>query len=189
MARTGCRDQHSDIRKNLSCQSARRQRKDFICDTGRKWAIDMQKHAACGGARQKTPPRQDRSGALINYEAATGSAACGLVRSGDEAKTRGGHGACLARHRVGKALALERGRQVHFTAGEKAGKKLHDHLHSVAQTGRLRLMEWGSSFADADIGLREGKLNRKSEALDMKSDTECDIFGHSAQGLRLFTRR
>jgi hypothetical protein len=32
-------------------------------------------------------------------------------------------------------------------------------------------MEWGSSFAGADIGLREGKLNRKSEALDMKNDT------------------
>jgi hypothetical protein len=41
-------------------------------------------------------------------------------------------------------------------------------------------MEWGSSFAGADIGLRKEKLNRKSEALDMKSDTECDNFGHSA---------
>ena len=40
-----------------------------------------------------------------------------------------------------------------FAAGEKAGKKLHEHLHSVAQTGRLRLMEWGSSLAGADIGL------------------------------------
>ncbi|WP_292500239.1 hypothetical protein [Mesorhizobium sp.] len=134
-------------------------------------------------ARDKTPPRQDRSGAVINFEAAERSAARKLVRSGDETKTRGGHGAGLAGHGVGKALALERGRQVHFTASEKAGKKLHVHLHSVAQTGRLRLMEWGSSFAGADIGLREGKLNRKSEALDMKSDTECDIFGHSAQDL------
>ncbi|RWH81925.1 MAG: hypothetical protein EOQ86_07890 [Mesorhizobium sp.] len=33
-------------------------------------------------------------------------------------------------------------------------------------------------MAGADIGLREGKLNRKSEPLDMKSDTECDKFGH-----------
>ncbi|WP_167391499.1 hypothetical protein [Mesorhizobium temperatum] len=118
----------------------------------------------------------NRSGAVINFEAAAGSAACELVRSGDEAEAGGGHGAGLARHGVGKALALERGRQVHFTAGKKAGKKLHDHLHSVAQTGRLRLMEWGSSLAGADIGLRKGKLNRKSEALDMKSDTECDKF-------------
>ncbi|WP_287113961.1 hypothetical protein [Mesorhizobium sp.] len=121
--------------------------------------------------------------ALINFEAAADSAACELVRSGDEAEACGGHGAGLAGHGVGKALALERGRQVHFSARKKAGKKLHHHLHSVAQTGRLRLMEWGSSLAGADIGLREGKLNRKSEALDMKSDTECDNFGHSAQYL------
>lgn len=40
-------------------------------------------------------------------------------------------------------------------------------------------MEWGSSFADGDIGLCERKLNRKSEALDMKSDTKCDKFGQS----------
>ncbi|SIT59721.1 conserved hypothetical protein [Mesorhizobium prunaredense] len=38
-------------------------------------------------------------------------------------------------------------------------------------------------MAGADIGLRAGKLNRKCEALDMKSDTECDKFGHSAQDL------
>ncbi|UVC18769.1 hypothetical protein [Mesorhizobium onobrychidis] len=120
---------------------------------------------------------------MINFEAAAGSAACELVRSGDEAEARGGHGAGLARHSVGKALALERGGQVHFTASEKASKKLHCHLHLVAQTGRLRLMEWGSSFAGADIGLREGKLNRKSEALVMKSDMECDKFGHRAQDL------
>jgi hypothetical protein len=44
-------------------------------------------------------------------------------------------------------------------------------------------MEWGSSFAGADIGLCKEKLNRKSEALDMKSDTECDNFGHPAQDL------
>jgi hypothetical protein len=37
-------------------------------------------------------------------------------------------------------------------------------------------MEWGSSFAGVDIGLRERKLNYKSEALDLKSDTECDKF-------------
>ncbi|CCV07563.1 hypothetical protein MESS2_600019 [Mesorhizobium metallidurans STM 2683] len=109
------------------------------------------------------------------------SAAYELVKSGDEAEARRIHGTGLAGHGVGKALALERGGQVHFTAGEEAGKKLHCHLHSVAQTGRLRLMEWGSSFAGADIGLREGKLNDKSEALDMKSDAECDKFGQSAQ--------
>jgi len=109
--------------------------------------------------------------------------------SGDETEARRSHGAGLAGHGLGKALALERGRQVHFATGEKAGKKLHHHLHSVAQTGRLRLMEWGSSFAGADIGSRKRKLNRKSEALDMKSDIDCDIFGQSAQDLRLFTRR
>jgi hypothetical protein len=132
------------------------------------------------GGACTTPPRQNRSGVVINFEA-EGSAAYELVRSGDETEACGGHGAGLAGHGVGKALALERGRQVHFATGEKAGKKLHCHLHSVAQTGRLRLMEWGSSFADAHIGLREGKLNHKSEALDMKSDTECDKFGQSEQ--------
>jgi hypothetical protein len=45
------------------------------------------------------------------------------------------------------------------------------------------VMEWGSSLAGADIGLREGKLNHKSEALDMKSDMECDKFRQSAQDL------
>jgi hypothetical protein len=120
---------------------------------------------------------------VINVEAAAACAACELGRSGDEAEARSGHGAGLAGHGFGKALALERGRQVHFTAKKKAGKKLHHHLHSVAQTGRLRVMEWGSSLAGADIGLRAGKLNRKSEPLDRKSDTECDKFGHSAQYL------
>ncbi|MGX9145108.1 hypothetical protein [Mesorhizobium sp. 128a] len=107
--------------------------------------------------------------------------------SGDEAEAHRIHGAGLAGHGVGKALALESGRQVHFAAGKEAGKKLHHHLLSVAQTGRLRLMEWGSSFAGAHIGLREGKLNRKCEALDQKSDIDCDIFVHDAQNLCLLT--
>ncbi|MER8432647.1 hypothetical protein [Mesorhizobium caraganae] len=106
-----------------------------------------------------------------------------VVISGDEAKAHRVHSAGLAGHGVGKALALESGGQVHFAAGEKAGKKLHHHLLSVAQTGRLRLMEWGSSFAGTDIGLCEQKLNRKCEALDMKSDINCDIFGQIALDL------
>jgi hypothetical protein len=44
-------------------------------------------------------------------------------------------------------------------------------------------MEWGSSFAGADIGLCGQKLNRKCEALDMKSDINCDIFGQIALDL------
>jgi hypothetical protein len=32
------------------------------------------------------------------------------------------------------------------------------------------MMEWGSSFAEAHIGIRNWELNRKSEALDRKSD-------------------
>ncbi|WP_181183013.1 hypothetical protein [Mesorhizobium sp. B3-2-1] len=106
-----------------------------------------------------------------------------LRSSGDEAETRGSHGAGLARHGLGKALTLESRGQVHFAACEEAGKKLHDHLQSVAQTGRLRLMEWGSSFAGADIGSCKQKLNRKSEALDMKNDTECDKFGQGVGGV------
>lgn len=139
------------------------------------------------GWANRTPPRQNRSG--VNLEAAAGSAALEVGISGDEAEARRIHGAGLARHGLGKALALESGRQVHLAAGEEAGKKLHVHLHSVAQTGRLRLMEWGSSFAGGDIGLCERKLNRKCEALDMKSDTGCDIVGQTAQNLRLLTMR
>jgi len=103
-----------------------------------------------------------------------------VVISGDEAEAHRIHGAGLAGHGVGKALALESGRQVHFAAGKEAGKKLHHHLLSVAQTGRLRLMEWGSSFADGDIGVCEQKLNRKCEALEWKCDIDCDISGHTA---------
>jgi hypothetical protein len=109
------------------------------------------------------------------------------IASGDEAEAGGIHGAGLAGHGVGKALTFEGSRQVHFAAGEEAGKKLHDHLQSVAQTGRLRLMEWGSSFAGVDIGSLQQKLNRKCEALDMKSDMICDIVGRRAQNFLLFT--
>jgi hypothetical protein len=42
-------------------------------------------------------------------------------------------------------------------------------------------------FAGVDIGSLQQKLNRKCEALDMKSDTDCDIFGRDAQDLQLFT--
>ncbi|CDX12622.1 hypothetical protein MPLB_1210004 [Mesorhizobium sp. ORS 3324] len=35
-------------------------------------------------------------------------------------------------------------------------------------------------FAGGDIGPVQQKLNRKSEALDMKSDIDCDIFGQNA---------
>ncbi|MDG4851762.1 MULTISPECIES: hypothetical protein [unclassified Mesorhizobium] len=71
--------------------------------------------------------------------------------SGNEAEASGSHGAGLAGHGLGKTLTLKSGRQVHFATGEQAGKELHHHLHLVAQTGRLRLMEWGSSFLLAVI--------------------------------------
>src|SRR3569623_115438 len=103
------------------------------------------------------------------------------IASGDEAETGSIHGAGLAGHGLGETRTLESGRQVHFAAGEQAGKKLHHHLHSVAQTGRLRLMEWGSSFAGVDIGSLQQTLNRKSEALVMKSDINCDVFRRRAQ--------
>src|SRR6185312_8274716 len=67
--------------------------------------------------------------------------------SGDETEAGSSHGTGLARHRPGKALALKRGRQVHFAAGKKTAKELHRNLHKAALTGRLRMMEWGSSFA------------------------------------------
>ena len=136
--------------------------------------MDEQERVA---AKQKR--RLGQSRAALQSKSSSREALPGKM-SGDEAEARRSHRASLARHGVGKALTLESGGQVHFAAGKEAGKKLHDHLQSVAQTGRLRLMEWGSSFAGADIGLCEQKLNRKSEALDMKCDTECDKFGQSA---------
>ncbi|CDX26053.1 hypothetical protein MPL3356_60215 [Mesorhizobium plurifarium] len=41
-------------------------------------------------------------------------------------------------------------------------------------------------FAAADIGSLQQKLNRKNEALDMKSDMVCDIFGQYAHNFLLF---
>ena len=140
-------------------------------------------------AQTKTPPRQTEATLGSTSKQRQGTLPSQAVVSGDEAEARCIHGAGLAGHGVGKALALKSGRQVHFAAGKEAGKKLHHHLLSVAQTGRLRLMEWGSSFAGADIGLCEDKLNRKCEALDMKCDTDCDIIGQTAQNLPLFTTR
>jgi hypothetical protein len=43
-------------------------------------------------------------------------------------------------------------------------------------------------FAGRDIGLLQEKLNRKNEALDMKSDMDCDVFGQAAPNLRFFTK-
>ncbi|WP_167335219.1 hypothetical protein [Mesorhizobium erdmanii] len=151
---------------------------------GRKWAIAVRQ---CIGNLQNTR-RQNKNAALAgagrrySFKAAAGRR-CLEKWSGDEAKARRSHRAGLAGHGVGKTLTLESGGQVHFAAGKEAGKKLHDHLQSVAQTGRLRLMEWGSSFAAAHIGLCEQKLNRKSEALDMKCDTKCDKFEQAARNL------
>ncbi len=44
------------------------------------------------------------------------------VGSGDKAQARGCHGGGLARHRLGEALTLESGGQVHLAAGEEAGQ-------------------------------------------------------------------
>lgn len=90
--------------------------------------------------------------------------------SGYEAEASSGNCAGLARHGLRKTLTLQSGRQVHLAAGEQASEKLHCNLHSVAKTGRLRLMEWGSSFVAVHISLFVCKLNRKSEALGRKSD-------------------
>jgi hypothetical protein len=42
-------------------------------------------------------------------------------------------------------------------------------------------------FAGRDIGLLQQKLNRKNEALDMKSDMEGEMFEYGARNLLLFT--
>ena len=159
---------------------------------GRKWAIGVRRcpgkqqqlfdgWANCAKAKQKRRLGWSQA-ALQSWKQRQGSAAL-EKSSGDEAEARRSHRAGLAGHGVGEALTLESGGQVHFAAGKEAGKKLHDHLHSVAQTGRLRFMEWGSSFAGGDIGLCKQKLNRKCEALDMKCDTDCDKFGQTARNL------
>ncbi|WP_168247759.1 MULTISPECIES: hypothetical protein [unclassified Mesorhizobium] len=108
--------------------------------------------------------------------------------SGNETEAGGSHGAGLAGHGLGEALTLEGGRQVHFAAREQAGKELHCHLHLGCSDGSPSLDGVGQLvFAGVDIGLVQRKLNRKSEALDMKSDINCDIFGQDARNLRLFT--
>jgi len=48
-------------------------------------------------------------------------------------------------------------------------------------TGCLRVVEWGSSFDGADIVIVRRTQSTKSEALDMKSDIESDIFVQAAQ--------
>jgi hypothetical protein len=113
----------------------------------------------------------------------SGSERCPQDNSGNEAETSRRHRAGLAGHGVGKALTLKSGGEVHFAAGEEAGKKLHDSSPFGCSDGSPSLKEWGSSFAGADIGLRRGKLNDKNEALDMKSDTTCDKFGQGAWNL------
>ncbi|CDX26054.1 hypothetical protein MPL3356_60216 [Mesorhizobium plurifarium] len=65
---------------------------------------------------------------------------------GDKAETSGGHGAGLARHGLGEALTLQSGRQVHFAAGEQAGKELHHPSPFGCSDGSPSLKEWGSSF-------------------------------------------
>ncbi|CCV14518.1 hypothetical protein MESS4_680071 [Mesorhizobium sp. STM 4661] len=62
----------ADIRKNLSCQLARVQRQDYICDMGRKWAIAVQprsQHAA-GLSRRAGCGRRKRKRRLGKTEAA-----------------------------------------------------------------------------------------------------------------------
>ncbi|CDX59108.1 hypothetical protein MPL3365_30468 [Mesorhizobium plurifarium] len=68
------------------------------------------------------------------------------IVSGDKAETGGGHGAGLARHGLSEALTLQSGRQVHFAAGEQAGKELHHPSPLFAQTGRLRLRSGAARF-------------------------------------------
>ncbi|CDX12624.1 hypothetical protein MPLB_1210005 [Mesorhizobium sp. ORS 3324] len=103
-----------------------------------------------GAVKTKTPPRRSRGGVEFHSRRRHQLPSATAV-SGNEAEASSGHGASLAWHGLGKTLTLEGGRQIHFAAGEKAGKQLHCHLHQVAQTGRLRLMEWGSSFLLAVI--------------------------------------
>jgi hypothetical protein len=42
-------------------------------------------------------------------------------------------------------------------------------------------------FAAADIGSLQQELNRKNEAVDMKSDMVCDIFGQCAHDFLFIT--
>ncbi|CDX51892.1 hypothetical protein MPL1032_140141 [Mesorhizobium plurifarium] len=149
---------------------------------GRKWAIRATTGRLFADVRwqrpTKTPPRQ--AGRRWN-------AACGIV-SCDKAETGSGHGAGLARHGLGEALTLQSGRQVHFAAGEQAGKELHHPSPLGCSDGSPSLDGVGQLvFAAADIGSLQQKLNRKNEALDMKSDMICDILGQCAHYFLLFT--
>jgi hypothetical protein len=109
---------------------------------GRKWAMRATVGRLCTDDKWQYPNENAASAS----RAAFNSAYQRRIVSGNKAETGSSHGAGLAGHGLGEALTLQGGRQVHFAAGEQAGKELHHHLHLVAQTGRLRLMEWGSSF-------------------------------------------
>jgi hypothetical protein len=99
------------------------------CGDAGKAAVTVQG----AGKVRKTNKNAASAGAGRRYslKAAAGRR-CLEKCSGDEAEARRSHGAGLAGHCVGKALALKGGGQVHFAAGEEAGKKLHVKLHSVA---------------------------------------------------------
>ncbi|WP_167514619.1 hypothetical protein [Mesorhizobium intechi] len=152
-----------------------------VCGNAQANGINCSRDRQNVQRHNKTPPWSEPGGVTVLKQQRQGGAA--WKWSSDKTEARRSHRPGLAGHGFGKALALESGGQVHFAAGKEAGKKLHHHLLSVAQTGRLRLMEWGSSFAGGDIGLCWVKLNRKNEALDMKCDTDCDKFGQTARNL------
>ena len=93
--------------------------------------------------------------------------------SDEGAETRSSHRAGFARHGVGKALALERGRQVGFaTVREEAGKEGHDISMQIRVShGAAFAREWGRSFDVAYVVIVRCERSAKCEAQQGKSDT------------------
>jgi hypothetical protein len=91
---------------------------------------------------RKTPPGHIGQAAIMM----PAFIAAESIRSGYNSQAGGRDSTGLAWHGLCQALTFECGRQVRLTTGKEARKKLHVSLHKVAKTGRLRVMEWGSSL-------------------------------------------
>lgn len=127
----------------------------FICDMVAirpSFHVPAKRRSRAGGtqsAKEKSRPALRRAASSLQRWRLP--SVCWIRWLRHEAKASRGDGSSLARHAAGELLALQSGGQVHLAAGEKAGEKLHHNLQSVAKTGRLRFMEWGSSFVGVDI--------------------------------------
>src|SRR5688500_10478425 len=92
---------------------------------GRKSATTS---ASASIEHNKKPPPAFHGHAAVETHAPIGNGARATlsIRLSEETQARCGDRTGLAVHRAAKLLALKRGGEVHFAAGEQAGQKFHD---------------------------------------------------------------